>query len=325
MRLIKHPVLCNYYVTYRCNATCHFCDIWEKPSPFIKLSEANQNLDALKRMGVKVVDFTGGEPLLHPQIAELLALAKQKQFITTLTTNGLRYPKFARQLKGLVDMLHFSLDASTAQAHNEIRGAACFEAIMESIPLALSLGERPDILFTVWNGNMSEIEAIWKNICLPNKLLLILNPIFGYNNIDSKEGLSLSALQDLKRWGRKKLVYVNDAFLKLREAGGNQIQKPVCKAGSSTVVIGPHNDLIVPCYHLGSKHYPLNNNLEEVYQSQEVQGLIAKEGRLEACQGCVINCYMQPSFAVNMNKYWFYALPSTFKYNFVKGTWRNLF
>ncbi|TAE90870.1 MAG: radical SAM protein, partial [Bacteroidetes bacterium] len=36
MRLIKHPVLCNYYVTYRCNATCHFCDIWEKPSPFIK-------------------------------------------------------------------------------------------------------------------------------------------------------------------------------------------------------------------------------------------------------------------------------------------------
>ena len=72
------PVLCNYYVTYRCNATCSFCDIWEQPSPLIDLGDAARNLDDLRRLGVRIIDFTGGEPLLHPQIGELLAMAKER-------------------------------------------------------------------------------------------------------------------------------------------------------------------------------------------------------------------------------------------------------
>ncbi len=100
MRLIHHPVLCNYYVTYRCNASCSFCDIWERPSPYVTIAHAERNLTDLKRLGVKVVDFTGGEPLLHRQIDGLLALAKSKKLITTLTTNGLLYPKYAEKLRG---------------------------------------------------------------------------------------------------------------------------------------------------------------------------------------------------------------------------------
>ncbi len=59
MRLVKHPILCNYYVTYRCNATCSFCDIWEKPSPYATIETVSQNLQGLKKLGVKVIDFTG--------------------------------------------------------------------------------------------------------------------------------------------------------------------------------------------------------------------------------------------------------------------------
>jgi len=68
MRLIKKPVLCNYYVTYRCNAKCDFCDIWEKPSPLITIEDVESNLLDLRKLGVKVIDFTGGEPLLHPRL-----------------------------------------------------------------------------------------------------------------------------------------------------------------------------------------------------------------------------------------------------------------
>src|SRR6201986_560645 len=100
MRLISHPVLCNYYVTYRCNASCGFCDIWEKPSPYVTLEGAASNFKDLKRLGVKVIDFTGGEPLLHRQIDELLDLAKKHGFITTVSSNGLLYPKLAQKLKG---------------------------------------------------------------------------------------------------------------------------------------------------------------------------------------------------------------------------------
>lgn len=324
MRLISHPVLCNYYVTYRCNATCAFCDIWERPSPYVQVENVAANLADLRKLGVKVVDFTGGEPLLHRQIDQLLHLAKQQKMITTLTTNTLLYPKWAEKIKGKVDMLHFSLDYADAHTHNQSRGVACFDFVMESIRIAKSLGERPDILMTVFEDNLDQIERIYHEIALPNRLVLILNPAFDYNAVEAKSGLTPYQLETLLQWGRKPLVYLNKAFVRLRQAGGNQREKPVCKAGSSTLVISPENELVLPCYHLGLASHPIDNRLFELYHSEPVQQAIRQEGRHEACQGCVINCYMQPSFAVEMNQYFWLALPSTLKYNRLKGTWKSL-
>ena len=324
MRLISHPVLCNYYVTYRCNATCSFCDIWEKPSPYITLENFEKNLQDLKKLGVKVIDFTGGEPLLHREIDQLISLAKSHGFITTLTTNCLLYPKFADRLQGKVDMLHFSLDSSEKKIHDGMRGVACFDFVMESIQIAKSLGQRPDILLTVFDENFEEIEKIYNKISLPNDLILILNPVFEYNQVETGKGLSTERLTELKKWSGKKNVYLNEAFVSLRQDGGNHINKPVCKAASSTIVINPNNELVLPCYHLGLKSFDINDNLSGLYKSSEVQKLVALEGTMPECEGCTINCYMQPSFAVNVNKYWWKALPSTLKYNWNKGTWKSL-
>lgn len=324
MRLIHHPVLCNYYVTYRCNATCSFCDIWEKPSPYANLQTVAKNLDDLKRLGVKVIDFTGGEPLLHRQIDQLLAIAKEKKFITTLTTNGLLYPKYAEKLRGKIDMLHFSLDSPHKEEHDAGRGVACFDFVMESIRIAKTLGERPDILYTVFEHNIHQIEALWREICLPNDLVLILNPVFEYNQVETGTTLSRASLQKLLFWGKQRNVYLNEAFVTLRQDGGNHTDKPVCRAGSSTVVISPDNKLIVPCYHLSTEQFTIEGNLYDLYLSEQVQALIALEGKLPACEGCTINCYMQPSFAVEVSKYWWKALPSTLKYNIIKGTWKQL-
>lgn len=323
MRLVSHPVLCNYYVTYRCNAACSFCDIWERPSPYITLEEAKANLAALKQLGVKVVDFTGGEPLLHRQLDELLKECKRLGLLTTITTNCLLYPKYANRLRGLVDMLHFSLDSPEPEEHDLSRGVKCFDKVMESIQIAKSLGERPDILFTVFESNIHQIEKVWQEICKPHGLVLILNPVFEYNKVGSQ--LSPAALQQLRQWGKKSNVYLNDAFIQLRLDGGNHTDSPICLAGSTTIVISPENKLVLPCYHLGLKEFAIENNLYELYLSDEVQKLVALEGRLPACEGCAINCYMQPSFAVTINKYWWKALPSTLKYNRIKGTWKQLF
>ena len=323
--LINHPVLCNYYLTYRCNATCDFCDIWEKPSSYVELETFKENLKELKKLKVKIIDFTGGEPLLHRELEEMLSLAKQAGFLTTVTTNCLLYPKRAEELKGKVDMLHFSMDFATAEKHNKSRGVDCFNHIIKSIEIAKNLGERPDILLTVHEENVNEIEAIYKQYCLPNKLVLILNPIFGYNKIEEHGGLGTAYFEELRKWGKKKYIFLNEAFLKLREDGGNQITNPVCKASSSTIVITPDNKLSLPCYHLSEKELEIKGQLANVYHSQEAQQIRKKEGRLPACQGCEINCYMQPSFAVTINKYWWASLRSTLKYNWIKGTWKALF
>jgi len=325
MRLIKKPVLCNYYVTYRCNASCYFCDIWEKPSPYINREDVKQNLMSLKELGVKVIDFTGGEPLLHNDIEAFLRIAKEMGFITTLTTNGLLYPKKAEKLQGLVDMLHFSLDYADANQHDEVRGAACFDFVIKSIEVAKGLGEKPDILFTAMNENIDELEKVYQEICLPNGLVLIVNPIFDYNAVETGGGLSDENLDYLSQMGKKKSIYLNDAFIELRKNGGNHVQDPVCKAASSSLVISPKNELVLPCYHLGKKEFPIAGDLVNLYKSDKVQKLVALEGRLPECEGCAINCYMQPSFAVEMNRYFWKALPSTIKYNRLKGTWKNIF
>ncbi len=325
MRLISHPVLCNYYVTYRCNASCGFCDIWEKPSPYIREEDLRQNLKDLKKLGVKVIDFTGGEPLLHRQIDRLLELARESGFITTLTTNTLLYPKWAERLTGKVDMLHFSLDSASREQHDRSRGVACYDFLLKSIEVAKTLGERPDILFTVTPENLEEIETVYWEISLPNRLVLLLNPVFDYAGVDAGGGsFSEKELLVLRKWGKKRMIYLNDAFVQLRMDGGNHIESPVCRAASSTVVISPFNELVLPCYHLGKSSLPIEGNLEKLYNSENVQQLISLEGRHTECEGCVINCYMQPSFAVELNRYFWKALPSTLKYNRLKGTYKQL-
>ncbi len=324
MRLTSKPVLCNYYVTYRCNARCSFCDIWEKPSPYIKTEDVARNLRDLKKLGVQVIDFTGGEPLLHREIDVFLKMAHDMGFITTLTTNGLLYPKLAERLKGKVDMLHFSLDSAKKDVHDKGRGVACYDFVMESVKVAKELGERPDILFTVFRHNLHELEEVYQTITQPNKLMLILNPAFEYNAVETGEQLTKEELEYLSAFGRRKGVYLNEGFIELRRDGGNHINAPVCKAASTTLVISPENELVLPCYHLGAQSFPINGNLQALYTSQAVEDLKKQEGRLPACEGCTINCYMQPSFAVEINKYFWKALPSTLKYNLHKGTWKRL-
>ena len=324
MRLIKNPVLCNYYLTYRCNASCNFCDIWERPSPYVTLESVEKNLKSLKKLGVKVIDFTGGEPLLHRELPGILKLAKQYGFITTITTNGLLYPKKAAKIAGLVDMLHFSLDSYNQQLHDEMRGVPCYEAVLKSIEIASALGERPDILFTAFKENLDQIKPVYENITRPNNLVLIINPVFDYHQVETGDGLSKQDLDYLSSWGKKPMVYLNDGIIKLMKDGGNQADDPVCKAGTSTIVISPEDQLISPCYHLEKDTFPLDEDLEKVYKSAEAQASLSRAGKEAECQGCTINCYMQPSFAVEINRYFWRALPSTIKYNRIKGTWKQL-
>ncbi|GIV23924.1 MAG: radical SAM protein [Bacteroidia bacterium] len=325
--LRRRPVLANYYLTYRCNAACTFCDIWEKPSPYATPERVIENLRALRKLGVRIIDFTGGEPLLHRDLPLFLEAAQRMGFITTVTTNGLLYPKRAHQLRGKIDMLHFSLDAATAEKHDRLRGGVpCFAFVKESLKIATQLGEKPDILFTVTPENWQDIEGVYEQFVRPHKLILILNPVFAYNSVGANH-LPAEAVRALRRWGRRPDVYLNEAFLRLRAEGGNSPYAPVCRAASATIVISPDNRLLLPCYHAHEQGYsfPIDRPLAELYHSPAVAHLRQLEGRFSFCEGCVINCYMEPSFAVEVSRYFWASLPSTLRYVWRKwGFWGSL-
>ncbi|NUQ80053.1 MAG: radical SAM protein [Bacteroidetes bacterium] len=316
------PVLANYYVTNRCNASCDFCNIWEDfKSPFIRLEDAEVNLKDLKRLGVKVIDFTGGEPLLHPKIDELLRMAKLNGFLTTITTNGLLYPKKAESLVGLIDLLHFSLDSPVKEEHDKHRGVACYDKVFESLKLARSLGEFPDLHFTVRNDNIDHLDTMIE-LAREHGVVLIINPLFSYG--DRGDQLTPDVLDRLETYSGQAGVYLNPAFIDLRRQGGNQIKDPVCKAVSSTVVISARNELLLPCYHFNNQKIPLNGNLFEIRKSETVREAEKKQGRYDFCQGCTVNCYFEPSFAISANRYMLKSLPSKLRYSFTKFVTQRL-
>ncbi len=78
---------------------------------------------------------------------------------TSITTNTLLYPKFAEKLAGKINLLHFSLDSPDEEEHNRIRKVDCYNSIFKSIDIAKSLGEFPDILFTVTNDTYKKLPT----------------------------------------------------------------------------------------------------------------------------------------------------------------------
>ena len=130
-------LLCNYYLTYKCNAFCEFCHFGDhnmfKDTPFAKLEDFKSNVKQLVEMGVKFIDLTGGEPLLHKEIHLMAEYAKSFNMQTSITTNGLLYHKFAEKLAGIINLLHFSLDSPDEEEHNRIRKVDCYKSVFESI------------------------------------------------------------------------------------------------------------------------------------------------------------------------------------------------
>ena len=158
------PIMSNYYLTYKCNSRCVYCDIPVKPEN-IRINETEpgaiiENLVALKRLGVKVVDFTGGEPLIYRHLPKVLRAAKELGLFTSLANTGILYPRMAKELVGLVDDLKFSLSTTNADEYKKERGIDGYLKVIESIRLAKSLGEQPSIIATATPKSIAEMEKV---------------------------------------------------------------------------------------------------------------------------------------------------------------------
>ena len=312
-------LLCNYYVTYRCNAYCEFCHFADhdryKNTPQAELSDFKSNVKQLAELGVKFIDLTGGEPLLNKNIVEMTEFAKQLKMQTSITSNSLLYKKYAEGLAGKVNLFHFSLDSPDEEEHNKIRKVDCYKSVFESIEIAKSLGEYPDILFTVTNDTYKKLPRMHQ-LAAERDLVLLVNPVFSYFG---NPGLSDEAMDFIEEYVEGKLdVYINLSFIKLRRNGGNHIDDPLCKAVSRVIVISPMNEIILPCYHFENDKIKIDRPIKEIQQTEKYKHFLKMEGRFDFCEGCTVNCYFEPSFAFPTNLYGLASVTSKFKYGYNK-------
>ena len=110
-----HPMLVTLVVTRRCNLDCGYCNEYDLVSEPVPLLDLERRIDRIARLGTSIVTISGGEPLLHPQLEEVVARIRRRGMIATLITNGylLSDERIAKLNAAGLDYLQISIDNLT--------------------------------------------------------------------------------------------------------------------------------------------------------------------------------------------------------------------
>jgi sulfatase maturation enzyme AslB (radical SAM superfamily) len=123
------PGTCHFAITSVCNARCGFCDFAIDRLPkhqqhSVTLDEAKLALDILARNDVRYLHLTGGEPLVHRDLDEIVTHARSLSMSPIIVTNGwlLAEARVDRLIRAGLTSLVISIDAPSATTHDENRG-----------------------------------------------------------------------------------------------------------------------------------------------------------------------------------------------------------
>jgi MoaA/NifB/PqqE/SkfB family radical SAM enzyme len=106
------PILAQIIPTRRCNLSCTYCNEYDRVSEPVPLEEMRRRIDRLADLGTGIVTLSGGEPLLHPDVAELIGHIRRRGAVATMITNGyLLSPAVIDKLNEAgLDSLQISID-----------------------------------------------------------------------------------------------------------------------------------------------------------------------------------------------------------------------
>ena len=72
----------------RCNLACTYCNEFDDVSNPVPIEEMQRRIDHLGRLGTSVITISGGEPLLHPELDQVIARIRKTGAIAGMITNG---------------------------------------------------------------------------------------------------------------------------------------------------------------------------------------------------------------------------------------------
>jgi MoaA/NifB/PqqE/SkfB family radical SAM enzyme len=106
------PILAQIIPIRRCNLSCAYCNEYDKTSEPVPFEEMGQRIDQLAALGTLAITFSGGEPLLHPELETLVERIRRHGIIATLITNGylLTVERVERLNRAGLDYLQISID-----------------------------------------------------------------------------------------------------------------------------------------------------------------------------------------------------------------------
>lgn len=281
-------------VTADCNLKCKHCynNPLNKDKKFDEMSieEGKDMIQQALPLGLKAILFTGGEPLLKKNILTLLKFAKNRNLSVFLATNGTLIDKnFIKNFRGIVDRINISLDGSSAEKHDAIRGIkGSFSKTIKSIA-NLSKKFSVSISFTAHSQNLDDLPSVAK-IAKKYKVPLTIKRFVSIGEGSRNSELTLSQskykilVKEVNNLKKTYRIFFRDPFPS--SYNKNIDSYSGCLAGISFLDID-FNGNIYPCTKLkvllGNVR---NDSLEKIWNNSKTLEKLRKRKLKGKCKGC---------------------------------------
>ena len=311
----------------RCNCRCVMCDIWKREEGAeIRVASLQRHRESLRRLSVRWVVFSGGEPLLHSDLRALCSFFHELDIRVTLLTTGLLLTRRATEISELFDDIIVSVDGP-ANVHDAIRRVnGAFHCIETGISKIREL--RPDMRITgrttVQKSNFLHLRdtvTSAKAIALDSISFLAADltseafnrPLLWPTERQNEIGLTLNevcALRDeiealiTDYWEEVRTGYIAESAGKLRkianhfsaQLGVSKHQSPRCNAPWVSAVIETDGS-VRPCFFHRVIGNLRDSTLENIVNGEGGQSFrqTLQVDKNPVCQRCVCSLHYSGS------------------------------
>lgn len=308
-KLKPKPKAVEINITEKCCLKCIMCNIWRKRSnDELSLKEVTSILDQLKENGFTTVSFAGGEPLLRPDIFDIIRYANKLDFNVHLLTNGylVNEDVAIKLIENGVSSVSLSLD-TTGKRFDDIRGVkGAYQNVYNAIKIFTALKKEKKLRsFTISTTLMKptintvhEVINLGKEMEVPVRFnLLDYTPYFFQNVALQKDQLWIGEediprlnklIDELIEIKRKHPLVIADSYASLeyiRNYFQDTIRKDIpCFKILKNIRINPQGK-VYPCWSVPSVGDLRNEKLSYILKSEKyiktTQKLFKKN-----CPGC---------------------------------------
>ncbi|MFQ5762327.1 MAG: radical SAM protein [Candidatus Bathyarchaeia archaeon] len=297
-----HPLHVQWFLTGRCNYRCSSCLVWTKsPNPELSTNEVKKGLDALMRLRVASLTFTGGNPLLRNDIEEILRYSHERFPLVAIYDNGSLAHKKLAALR-YADRVCISLNTDNPPLQDRMSGVKqAYHNAVKSIETLTDANIPVSVSITVSEANMNDALKLIRRFSL--KGISVNLSLYSEDNasegifqigthvndltIRSKDRM-LRFLVTLRKLKMEHPIHLSNRTLtSLETFFANDRRDWTCQGLSSFFVVNELGD--VSACHL----YPSVCkvwDLPQLWESSEFQELRTQCNR---CEKCSYLCYIE--------------------------------
>ncbi len=153
------PIAVAWLITGRCNLNCHYCK-WKDQRQVAELDTGTVKdlIDQMIACGVRLISFTGGEPLVREDIGEIIGHVKSHGAVCKLNSNGMLVPRRIEDLRRL-DLLQISIDGPP-DVQDGLRGQGTSQKAAEAIGAARQVGLKVQLIACLTRENVTRIDEV---------------------------------------------------------------------------------------------------------------------------------------------------------------------